>query len=352
VEGLVLNKNVLLAFLPLLFVVVAQAQTGTASLSGKMIVPESHFDSSFEVLLETTEVGGQVVTHTMTDSLGHYAFSGLSYGTYYVSAKLDGYQDIHEKVTLQPTQGVVFIPPIVNIMMVPRVLEPERSSSADSGAVSVGELGRTLPKKATEEYGKALQEIQKRNFMKAAERLEAAIKIAPLYYDAHFDLGAVYEKMNRTRDAEKEYRTAHDLRPQASRPLVNLGRLYVEESDAPSSAATNGVSGILVNARVALEEAIKLDPNSATACYLLGVTYYKSGAYDLAGEPLKRALTLDRNLSLARLVLANVYMRQKEWQDALDSLDAYLSANPTADNREEVAAMRLRVVKQLVSASN
>jgi hypothetical protein len=29
-------------------------------------------------------------------------------------------------------------------------------------------------------------------------------------------------------------------------------------------------------------------------------------------------------------------MRQREWQYALDSLDAYLAVNPKADNREEL----------------
>jgi Tfp pilus assembly protein PilF len=49
----------------------------------------------------------------------------------------------------------------------------------------------------------------------------------------------------------------------------------------------------------------------------------------------------------ARLALANVYIRQQKWKEALDQFDKYLAENPKAPDRSQVEAVRTKVVQQL-----
>src|SRR5262249_42796239 len=159
-----------------------------------------------------------------------------------------------------------------------------------------------------------------------AERLEAALAIAPEFYNAHNSLGIAYQKLQRYRDGEKEFNRARELNPRSVDPLVNLGSLFMQEAEDANVTKTRRLRGrILDQALDILEAAVKLNPRSGPAHYLLGAANYKSAFYEEAEANLKRALELDRRVSEARLMLANLYMRQKKWELALESLDAYLA---------------------------
>jgi len=45
--------------------------------------------------------------------------------------------------------------------------------------------------------------------------------------------------------------------------------------------------------------------------------------------------------------LANVYIRQQKWKEALDQFDKYLAENPKASDRAQVEAVRTKVIQQL-----
>jgi tetratricopeptide (TPR) repeat protein len=126
--------------------------------------------------------------------------------------------------------------------------------------------------------------------------------------------------------------------------LINLGSLFVEEAEASSSQGSAVVRGILNEALGSLNAAVKLKPDASFAYYLLGVTYYKSAFYEDAEEHLKHALELTPDLFDARLALANVYVRMQEWPNVITQLDAYLAANPKSPMRDQIQAMRSRVV--------
>src|SRR5262249_31591488 len=156
--------------------------------------------------------------------------------------------------------------------------EPESAlgPAPDGDVVDVKELTRKYSKKAVDEYQKGQEENRKGNSSKAVERLQNAVKIAPDFYYAHNYLGLVHEKMKRPADAEREYKLARELNPKYPGPLLNLGRMYVEQIENRSSEGPAAIAPILSQARDVLEEAVKLQPNSANGNYLLGVVYYKS----------------------------------------------------------------------------
>jgi hypothetical protein len=46
-------------------------------------------------------------------------------------------------------------------------------------------------------------------------------------------------------------------------------------------------------------------------------------------------------------MLANVYLKQQKWTNALEHLDAYLRENPKAADREQVEVTRSKVTQRV-----
>jgi len=323
---------------------VAQAQVrggggGVFGISGRIIVPLADFQDIFEVLL--VQNLAQPVQATVADSQGRYRFAGIPRGIYYIMVKIDGFQEVRQRVDLNSES-------IVNIILdfeEERVVKAPTDFSGESlEVVDIADLSKTYPPAIIEKLKSANKEMQNRNFVKALPLLEEIVREAPDFYQAHRLLGVIYQKMDRYRDAESEYRTAADLKHASAAPLINLGSLFVQEAEASSAQGSAAVRGILNEALASLNEAIKLKSDAPFAFYLLGVTYYKSAFYEDAEDNLKKAISLAADLFEARLALANVYIKMQEWQNVITELDAYLASNPSPAMREQVMAMRAKVV--------
>ena len=311
-------------------------------ISGRVIVPLAHFQDLFEVVLvENLE---QTVQATVADSQGRYRFTGIGRGTYYITVKLEGFEDVRQRVDVgNLAETIVNI--ILDFKEERTVIKPAADfSGEETEIIDAAELGKKYPSKIVDELKAANNDVRDKDFVRAQARLEAIVRDAPDLYDAHQLLGVIYQKQSRYRDAESEFRTAADLRPASAAPMINLGSLYIEEAEATSNRGTAAARRVLNEALGSLTAAVKLNPNAAFAYYLLGVTYYRSAFYEDAEENLKRAVTLDSRLLDSRLALTNVYIRMQEWQNAIAQLDAYLASNPRPEARAEVESMRAKLV--------
>lgn len=308
-------------------------------ITGQIIVPVPGFQEMFEVLLvQNLE---EFVQAVVADSQGRFRFTGLSRGTYYVRVKIDGFQEVRHRVDLSANS-------IVNIILdfqEERIVKPPADFSGEErDVVDVSDVSKKYPAALVEKMKTAEKDLQAGNFAKALPLMEDVVREAPEFYQAQRMLGTVYQKLGRYRDAESAYRTAADLRQTSAAPLINLASLYVEEAEASTAQGSAAVRGILNEALANLNEALKLNPDAPFAYYLLGVTYYKSAFYEDAEDNLKRALEMAPDLLDAHLALANVYVKIQEWPNAIAQLDAYIAATPKSPLRDQVQAMRSRVV--------
>jgi len=224
------------------------------------------------------------------------------------------------------------------------IIKPDGGAADD--LVDITELGRKYPKKAVQDYEKAIEEVKKSNDAKAVELLESVVKLAPDFYSAHNTLGTLLQKVSRFDDAEAQYRRARELNPRAADPLVNLGSLFIEEAAARTKEGEDVVGKILDNALDILEESLKLK-RSAMAYYFLGTAYYRSSFYEEAESNLKRSLEVDPHLGMGRLMLANLYIKQQRWANALEHLDAYLNENPKAGDLAQIQDTRSKVAQRI-----
>jgi tetratricopeptide (TPR) repeat protein len=205
------------------------------------------------------------------------------------------------------------------------------------------------PRTAVREFERAIDAARKGRRTDAASYLEEAIRLSPEFFAAHINLGVLYQKLERYRDAEREYREAHRLNPRSAAPLVNLGSLHIEESVYGEAGNAFARRRMLNDALANLNAALELQPSSPFGHYLTGVVYYLTGFYETAEEHLQRAAKSGVEMAFARLALANVYIRMKEWENVVLQLDAYLEENPFAANRSWVKEVRMEAADKLKS---
>ena len=321
----------------------AEAQTAY-TIRGIIMIPANHHDENFEVLL-TIKDGEQIIAFTNADISSRYSFSNLSAGYFDIVIRLRGFKESRTHFRtgfedlLGPGGGSAGVYD-VNIMLTP---------DDTQGAVAAEQAAYT--KELLQEYARGLEEISKKHPDLAAQHLEKVVKVVPDFYDAHFNLGLAYQDMTRRRDAEREYRKAHEINPDSARPYMVLGRLFLEEADIEiqSASTPDVVQTKLTAAKDVLTNAVRLDPKLASASYYLGAVDFRLKAYADAERELKRALELDPKLFEARIGLINVFVEQKRWQAALDNADTFLLEYPTSPYRPQVIATRQSVVRRLQS---
>ena len=328
----------------LLALTLAQAQTNQANgvIHGQILIPSAHVSERILVIVQRAD--GPIAARVYSDTLGNYDARGLTPGSYMVVVNVEGYDEVHQPVSI----GTGFFSnAIVNIPLTEKertvIVKPDGGAADD--VVDLGELTRKYPKKAVQDYEKARDELRKGNDAKATELLESVVKLAPDFYSAHNTLGTLYQKISRYPEAETEYRRAKELNPKSPEPLVNLGTLFIDEAASRSKDGKEVVGKLLDNALDTLEEALKIK-RSAKAYYFLGTAYYKSEFYPEAETNLKHALEMDPHLPAGHLMLANLYMKQRQWRDALKHLDTYLTDNPKAADRAQIEETRAKVAER------
>lgn len=300
-------------------------------------------DQRVEVRLNRS--GKQYVTSAYTDSIGNFEFRNLQPGTYYVSVELADYEEVDQQVEVYSTVGRNVV---VNIFLQEKVKTVRREARGFAGEdpdiVDVSQLA-SLPKKALKAYERGIKERGDGKIPAAIKSFEEAAREGPAFYHAFNNLGILYLRTERYREAEKAFRKALEINPRASQPSINLGSLFVQEADARRTEGAKIYGDVLDQALDVLERTVKEHPRAAWAHYYLGAAYYKSEFFKEAEETLKKASDLEPSLSQARLMTINVFTKQQRWDDALTEIKSFLAAFPQAPERPALLDMQDKILK-------
>ena len=230
----------------LLVLMLAQGQ-GNQSPAGvirdQILIPSAR--ASERILVIVQRADGPIVARIFSDSLGNYEARNLASGSYDIIVNVEGFEEVRQQVAIGGNG--LFSSVTVNIPLREKekfiIIRPPGAAADD--LVDITQLGRKYPKKALQDYEKALDAVKKSNDAMAIELLLSVLKLAPDFYSAHNTLGTLYQKTSRFRDAEAQYRRARELNPRAADPLVNLGSLFIEEAGARSKEG-NGAFRLLL----------------------------------------------------------------------------------------------------------
>jgi tetratricopeptide (TPR) repeat protein len=226
----------------------------------------------------------------------------------------------------------------------------DRRPGEDPSVIDITEVTGQYPKAAVDEYQKGIEQARKGNRAAARERLEAAIRIEPDFFNARNSLAILFHTLGQYTEAEREYREAARLNPRSLAPRVNLASVQIEEALARQDEDGRASRTFLNDALSNINKAFEIQPGAPLAHYLSGVIYFMTGFYEESESHFKKALsTGGGRMILARLALAEIYIQLKEWDGVVVQLDEYLDEVPYAQNRVRIRSVRNAAAEKLVS---
>ena len=198
----------------------------------------------------------------------------------------------------------------------------------------------------------AQQAIDRQDYASAAQNYKDYLAEKPDDATVHYDLGYVYTALHQLADAKSEYEKAIALNPKLGPAYQNLGITLLPDDPAGAVAALQKAAELLpVDARTkwllgtALEnngklapaidqfEAAKnLDAKDAEIAISLGQAFLRVGRDKEALAAFQDALALqpkDRALAAAHLGLGRAAIAQKQLEEGVSELAAYLQMEPS-----------------------
>jgi len=195
-------------------------------------------------------------------------------------------------------------------------------------AVIFSTVARKAPAKARSNYVHALVAVGSRKYDDAIASLDKAIKAYPLYSTAFELKGEILEELGQRDAARACYRQAREADADYGKPLVRLAEMAADDQNSEEAARWAG----MVN---------KLAPGAFARVYLIeGSAYYNLGRYDEAGKAARAGIASDRADTVPGLhrLLGEVLFRQKNYGEARDQFNLYVSDAPEAADAADVKA--------------
>lgn len=220
-------------------------------------------------------------------------------------------------------------------------------------------LAATAPARAQGDYQKGVSYYKQGQYDKAAKEFEPIVKDQPNYEFGHRILGFCYLKLKRYDKAVASLREAIKLRDDSYESYRALALAYFNQGSFQQALptldkaerlaktprekydvfSTRGAAAFNVanysRAASDLEKAVNIQRGNPADILQLGISYYRLGQYDKAGEFLRQAAALEPNQEEARRYLGRLGYQQgvdliekQKYSEAAKLLRAYTEANP------------------------
>jgi len=137
----------------------------------------------------------------------------------------------------------------------------------------------------------------------------------PGSYTAHFFIGKIHARQGHFDGAEKAFKKALELRPERHEPLFELINLY----------KTQGRTEKVITL---LESIIAQDPDNIRASMELAFYYYRTGNKEEAARMLVKLGQRSQNEFEVIVVVIQLYLDHKKYDDAVIIIDAMLNGAP------------------------
>lgn len=320
-------------FLLLLFFVAppaATAQSGGHTLQGKVVTPGG--SAPTQPVKVTLTFNGRRIYETFTDLSGSFTFSGLSRGTYQLTAAGDDNTfettSVHADVAAFGAGSQSFTQ---NIQLRPR------PAAANPRAGVVSAFSQAVPPAARGKLERAKKKLAQGETEPARALMREAIKLFPEYFEAHLELGNALLQAGQLEEAIAELDRARQINPNDERAYQSFGLLLMRQkkyavavavfAEAARLNPANAVNP-LMRATALIHQASTIGPSAASDReFLLGK----------AEAALNQASELsDGKLRADHLSLAMFYDMKGERARAADELEQYLRKNPDASNADAI----------------
>jgi hypothetical protein len=331
--------NVRFSLLPLVLVLSFTPESALAQLGGGL----SRVRVSGKVVsgvenkpIERAEVrlcntGGDLIETTSTNDAGDFSFRGVERGGYVLTVEAVGFEreELPLDLGLVSEKGVVI------------QLKPTKQDPADTAAsgqtVSAHEMSMPQGARDLVSSGRAKLYTQK-NPQASLQDFARALAKAPGYYEAHYEIGIAQVQLGRFEEAETSFRKSIEVsRDTYGDGEVALGTLLVEKG-----SATEGEN--------ALRLGVGLNPNSWMGYFELGKLEFNQNRLDDARKAAEQARSLAPSAPVTYRLLANIHLKQQDYQAVLADIDTYLKLDPNSPAGVRAKQMREEITRKIADS--
>jgi Flp pilus assembly protein TadD len=329
------------------------------SFSGRVLADGRAVNWSLEVRLEREDTSLIDTRHTLgSDTFKFSPIMLKKYEKSYLVIREPGYKELRYPISLDDFSVAKsiygderYFLRTIYILNIEKLPTDGTDQASPRGPKTVG-VDQILPKNAQKEYDLVAKSFASGDSQAALKHLEKVVELAPKNLEAVSRLGAEYFKAGQLEKAETMLNRARTLDPKDLPILTNLGALYLQQGDklASSAGADKGADAgraLYQKAADVLEEALLIDAKEPRTNFYLGTALYKIGEDERAESLLNTSLALDPQMQDVRLTLLNIYVRQKDYDAALEQIELYLEANPNSPQRERLEKYKLQIENAL-----
>jgi tetratricopeptide (TPR) repeat protein len=273
-----------------------------------------------------TTGSGMPVDSVFSDSRGNFSFMAVPAGNYIVSIDVEGFEPFRESVQVMGRPG-----PRVYAML---KIAKENKAVIPGNAVSTRELA--LPQKAQEALHKGLDTLYKKaDPAGSLIFFGQVLQLAPDFYEAYYDQGVAYLKLNKQTEAEAALRKAIDLSKDTfADPYITLASMFADKDR-------------FAEAEPLAREALGIQPDSWRGHYELARALFGKGLPVDAEQSAMECRRLQPNFPRLYILLANIQLRLGRNESVIQDLDTYLKLEPDGPYSAQAKQLKEKTEKSL-----
>lgn len=290
------------------------AQTLGHTLYGDLKVDDGDTNQnkplSYSILLYAQD--GRVLARQTVTNHGRYRFNDVPDGEYNIVVELENNEVARLRVTVASPLKTDF----------------RHDIRLEWRSDFVGKRRKDAPYKRQPEsaalFTKAGEALKKESYDQAVAMLRQVVSADAKDFEAWTELGTALLSQGKNGDAEKAYVAALAAKPDYLLALINLGRLRLKQKN-------------LEGAIESLDQAVRIQPESASANYYLGEAYLQTKKGSKAVIYFNRALKLDPlGRAEAHLRLAALYNAAGLKDKAAAEYESFLEKKPDFPNKKKL----------------
>jgi tetratricopeptide (TPR) repeat protein len=207
-------------------------------------------------------------------------------------------------------------------------------ASPSSALISVHEL--QVPEKARAACNKGTIRFAKKDPAGSIPEFQKAIKAFPGYYEAYARMGAANLALQRWGSAESAFRKSIELSSGGYAPAnFGLGLILATVSNQFAEAESVIRAGLATN------------PADVTGHFVLAWVLYSTARLEEAEKTAREAVVAQPNFAGARLLLAQIHLRENKFSAVVQDLDSYLALGIPSSLDAQVRATRDQALREL-----
>lgn len=310
-------------------VVNSSGMLGNEEIVGRVFFPAGDHSSARPIVklqsLSSPEMTG------VTDRDGNFRFTSLKPDQYTVIVDAgEAYEKASDTVIIGnsgpvPAQGNPWQYAVPLVYQIQIYLKPRQVNAAGTQPEAMaGAVLAEVPQTARKLYQEALEYARSGNRVKAIEQLRAAVSQAPKFALAYNELGVQLLKSGRADKAAEAFEAALAITPGDFTLSLNYGVALLNQQKFDQ-------------AETQLRTALQKNASSPLAHYYLGLALVKEQKFDLAQTEFESSIKYggDR-LALVHKYLGGVYWRNRDYKQAADELEKYVTLEPNAPDAKQI----------------